>query len=249
VAGSRLLSVLTLALSACCLALTAHLALREPRYLVPFAAIALLTLAPLWLARRRMRRLLMSGDVMRVLSAWSPSLDRIAHPETMGPLLIATAYASYGWLEAARSALERAARGPAWDSAIEQRLFVEALLDTYEGDRNAAVAKAEALEKMPLPSTGLWARRRVAQLRAGIAALTRAFAHESRESDVRVLAHAAKASPLVHWAMRYAMAVVAVDHGRAKQVRELLEGAPEWPRESAFREYHDELVRRAAAVA
>jgi hypothetical protein len=245
-AGSRVLSAFTLALSACCLALTAHFALRDPKYLVPFGAIALLTLAPLWLARRRMRRLLLSGDVMRLLGVWSSSLDRVAQPETMGPLLMATAYASYGWLEAARNALQRAARGPAWDGALEQRLFVEALLDTYEGDRTAAVAKAEALERMPLPTTGRWARRRAVHLRAGVAALTRAFAHKSLEGDERTLEHAARSSPLVYWAMRYALAVLAVDRGRAKRVRELLAGAPLWPEESAFRAYHDELVNRAS---
>ena len=92
-----------------------------------------------------------------------------------------------------------------------------------------------------MPSAGLFARRRVALLRRGLAALARAFAHESREGDARVLARAADASPLVHWAMRYAAAIVAVDRGRAGDVRALLAGAPAWPDQSAF---HD-VPRRA----
>lgn len=231
-----------------CAVVAAHLAARDPRYVLPLVATAVLALVPMVLARRRMRRLLMSGDVTRVLGAWSRSLDKVSHPETMAPLLVATAYASYGWHEAARGALERAARGPAWDGALEQRLFVETLLDTFEGNRKAAVAKAEALELMPLPETGLLTRRKVASLRAGVAALARAFAHQSRETDERVLEVAAKASPLVHWAMRYARAIVAVDRGRAREVAPLLEGAPTWPEESAFREYHEELLTRAGAA-
>src|SRR6185436_19732674 len=105
-----------------------------------------------------MRRLLISGDVARVLGSWEGSLDRLMYPETMGPLMKATAYASYGWLEAARRALGRAVKGPAWDAAIEQRLFIETLLDVFEGDRTAAVEKARTLERLPLPPGGPFAR-------------------------------------------------------------------------------------------
>ena len=91
-----------------------------------------------------------------------------------------------------------------------------------------------------------FARRRVALLRRGLAALARAFAHASRDGDARVLARAARASPLVHWAMRYAAAIVAVDRGRAGEVQALLSGAPEWPDQSAFHTYHDELLAQAS---
>jgi hypothetical protein len=167
----------------------------------------------------------------------------------MTPLLKATAYASYGWIEAGRRALDRAVRGPAWDAAIEQRLFIETLLDAFEGDREAALAKARALEAMPAPTAGLLARKRVARLREGLAAFARAFAHASREGDAAALRRAAGASPLVHWAMRYAAAILAVDGGRRDEARALLAGAPAWPAESAFREYHDELLEHAAAPA
>jgi hypothetical protein len=45
--------------------------------------------------------------------------------------------------------------------------------------------------------------------------------------------------------MRYAAAVVAIDHGRARDVRALLAEAPAWPEESAFRAFHDELLARS----
>ena len=235
----------SLIVSVLCAALAANMAMKDPRYIVPFALIALLTLVPPWLARRRMKRLLISGDVERVLGSWESSIERVMYPETMAPLMAATAYAAYGWVEQARRALSRAVKGPAWDAALEQRLFVEALLDTFEGDRSLALAKAEALEKMPLPAAGWIARRKVQLLRAGIAALARAFAHKSRVDDAKVLRAAASSSPLIHWAMRYAAAVIAIDHGRGKEVPHLLAQAPAWPEQSAFRAFHDELVAHA----
>jgi hypothetical protein len=222
----------------------AQMAWHDPRYLLPFIALGILLVTPAYLARRRMRELLISGDVKRVLGTWEASVGRVMYPETMSPLMAATAYASYGWTDAARIALDRAEKGPAWDAALEQRLFVEALLDTFEGERAVAIAKAEALEQMPLPPAGLFARRKIASLRRGVAALTRAFAHASRKGDAKILASAAAASPLVHWAMRYAQAIVAIDQGQTDRVGRILEGAPSWPDESAFRTFHTELLAR-----
>jgi hypothetical protein len=230
-----------------CALLTANMAARDPRYLVPFALIVALTFVPAFMARWRMRKLLRSGDVKRVLGTWAGSIERVMYPETMAPLMAATAYASYGWVEAARDSLDRAVKGPAWDAALEQRLFVETLLDTFEGDRAGAMQKAAVLAQMPMPKAGPFARKRVDLLRRGLGALARAFAHQSGEGDAKLLGRAAGASPLVHWAMRYAAAIVAVDHAKPELVRDLLEGAPEWPRESAFRNYHDELLAHAAA--
>jgi hypothetical protein len=227
--------------------LAAQMISRDARFAVPLAGFALLLLVPAFIGRWRMRRLLRSGDVERVIGTWAGSIDRIAHRETMAPLLQATAYAAYGWVEAARRSLDRAIKGPAWDAALEQRLFVETLLDSFEGDRDAAVRKAEALEALPMPTAGALARRRIASLRRGLAAMARAFAHASKEGDPRALARAAAASPLVHWAMRYAAAIVALDRGRGAEVAGLLSGAPAWPTESAFHEYHQELLARVAS--
>jgi hypothetical protein len=237
---------LPLAVTSLCAVMIAQMAWKDPRYLLPLALVIAMAVLPAFLARRRMRRLLMSGDVERVLGTWEGTIQRVMYPETIAPLMAATAYASYGWVEAARGALTRAVKGPAWDAALEQRLFVETLLDTFEGERDAAMVKAAALEKLPMPSAGWFARKRVAMLRRGLGALVRAFAHASKPGDDSALSKAASASPLVHWAMRYAAAIVAVDHGDARRAASLLEGAPEWPKESAFRLYHDELAQRSA---
>ena len=243
----RLAAFLPVALAAVSAVLAAQMVGHDSRFLPPLLAFAGLLFLPAAVGRRRMRRLLISGDVERVIGTWEGSIKRVPYHETMAPLLKATAYASYGWIEAARRALERAVRGPAWDAAIEQRLFVETLLDTFEGDRDAALRKAQVLESLPMPPAGVFARRRVALLRGGLGALARAFAHASRDGDARLLERAANASPLVHWAMRYAAAIVAVDRGRAGDVQALLSGAPAWPDQSAFHAYHDELLAQASA--
>lgn len=228
--------------SAVCAVLLARLAWQNPRLLVPVLLVACIVALPAILARRRMRRVLMSGDVQRILGAWAPSFERVMYPETMTPLLVATAYATCGFVERARRALERAVKGPAWDAATEQRLVVETLLQTFEGERDAAVENARALESLPLPPVGVLTRRKITRLRRGIAALARAFAHASKEADAALLRNAAKSSPIVYWPMRYAEAIVAIDRGEKKRAVALLEGAPDWPQESAFRQYHAELL-------
>jgi hypothetical protein len=222
--------------------ISARLVAQDRRYVLVVLLVLIGFGVPAVLSRRRMRRLLISGDVPRILGTWQGSLRRVTYPETMAPLMTATAYAAYGFIDAARTSLSRAARGPAWEAAVEQRLFVEALLDVYEGERMSAMNKATELEHLPLPPAGYWMRRKIALLRRGIAAMARAFAHESRAEDERVLNRAARSSPLVHWAMRYARAVFLVDNGRKNEALELLASAPPWPTESVFRAFHDELV-------
>jgi hypothetical protein len=221
---------------------------QDPRYFACVAAIVTIMFLPTYLARRRMRRLLMSGNVESVLGTWQTTIERVVHRETLAPLMAATAYAAYGWVDRARAALSRAARGPAWDAAIEQRLFVEVLLDTFEGDRSVAMAKAEELGRLPLPRSGWITRRKISFLRAGVGALARAFAHESRTGDIKLLKLAAKASPLIHWAMSYAAAVIAIDEGRQSDMPPLLAMAPDWPKESAFRAFHDELFAQMTGL-
>jgi hypothetical protein len=243
----RPLAFIPVAVAALVAVMAAQTLGHDPRYLVPLFAGILLMLLPGLFARWRMRKLLMSGDVKRVIGSWEDSIERVPHPETMAPLLEATAYASYGWTESARRALERAVKGPAWDAALEQRLFVETLLDAFEGDRETAMLKAQAMRGMPMPTSGLFARRRVLLLRNGLAALARAFAHASTDGDAALLRRAAEASPLVHWAMRYAAAIVALDQGRAADVPALIGRAPPWPAQSAFHAYHEELLAHAKA--
>ena len=140
--------------------------------------------------------------------------------------MAATAYAAYGWVEAARRALDRAVKGPAWDAALEQRLFVETLLDTFEGERAAACARPRCSRGCPLPAP---APSRDGASRACGAASPRSRARLPTRAATGTLACFARrraTSPLVHWAMRYARAIVAVDTGYASDVPMLLSGAP-----------------------
>lgn len=242
---ARALSFTSVALFAL---ISARLVSQDRRYLVVVLLVTIGFGLPAILSRRRMRKLLLSGDVPRILGTWEGSLRRVTYPETMAPLMKATAYAAYGFIDAARTSLSRAARGPAWEAAMEQRLFVEALLDVYEGERSLAMTKATELEKLPLPPAGFWMRRKISLLRRGIAAMARAFAHQSRADDEKLLLRVSRSSPLVHWAMRYARAVVLIDKGRRNEALELIASAPAWPNESAFSAFHEELTAATAAA-
>ncbi len=215
-------------------------------YLIGFFILGGWRLVQVLLARWKLRQLFLSGDVGHVLEVWKGTNQRPLYPETTEPLMSATAYAAYGWLEAAHAALERARRGPAWEAAFEQRLFIETLLDVFEGDRSSAIRKAEALEHLPIGSTNLLGRRRILSLRRGLTALARAFAHCSLKTDSGLLERAAHASPLAYWAMRYARAVIAVDQGESEKIHTLLKDAPVWPKESVFSLYHEELFIHVA---
>jgi hypothetical protein len=215
----------------------------------PLLALALLLLAALLLwelrsvwQRRKLRRLLRSGDWGGVLAAYHPTLARLPHPETLGPLMVAAALAAHGMVDRARRALDRAVRGDAWEAALEHRRFVETLLEAFDGDRGRAIECAESLERLPLPKGSAPARKRVAALRAALTALARAFARRAREGDAEVLEAASETSPLVHWAMRYGAAVAYLERGDRAHARRLLVGAPRWPADSTFCAFQEELV-------
>lgn len=214
-------------------------------FLGAFFAMALMR----WLSRRKLRALLRSGDVHGVLERWSSALGRIPHAGTMAPLMTATAFAANGWVDQAREAIAAAERGPAWEAAIEHRLFLDTLLLTFEGERDAALEQADRLGRLPLPVAAEPIRARVIMLRVAVAALARAFARKSCPGDRALLEQAGEQSPLVFWAMRYAAAVVAVDEGEHQRALALLERAPRWPKESTFRAFHDEILRQIAVPA
>jgi hypothetical protein len=194
-----------------------------------------------WLSRRRALAMLRSGDVRLVLARWAASLSRVPHAETMAPLMTATALAAYGWVERARAVLQTARRGPVWEAALEHRLFVDALLLTFEGDAAAALDRAKALEELPLPSSAPWLTGRIRTLRRAVGALARAFAHLGEKGDRKLLLRAGDASPLVYWAMRYGAAILAVDARDLRHARRLLDAAPSWPEESCFSAFHREI--------
>ena len=242
----RWLQTVAFIASAALAAGTLRFAWRQPLLAAMGLGVFLSFVASRWFARRRLRRLLRSGNVQSVLQRWAPSFSRIAHPATMAPLMTATAFAAYGWIGQARAAMAAAARGPAWDAALEHRLFLDAILLTFEGERDAAMEQADRLERLPLPPSRGALRDRVVLLRIAVGALARAFAHRSEPGDRERLEQASEASPLVFWAMRYAAAVIAVDQGDRVRAMDLLASAPAWPAESIFRTFHDEIVTQLA---
>ncbi len=241
-AGARLFRTIAFVVSAAFAAVILRFTWDRP--LIAGAFLATLFVAALvrWLSRRRLRRALVSGNVEEVLRRWSSSISRAPYAPTMAPLMTATAFAANGWIEEARAALASAERGPAWDAALEHRLFLESLLLTFEGDRDEAMRSAERLARMPMPQVDHAVQERISTLRGAVVALTRAFAHKTERGDAVLLERAAAMSPLVHWPMRYAGAVIAIDEGDPAKARAMLEGAPVWPSQSAFRLFHEELV-------
>ncbi len=246
--SSRWIAAVTFVGTAALAAYALHAAWREPMVGVLGLAVAAAVLVTRWFLRRRTQRLLESGDVDGVLDRWRAAMQRVPHAETMGPLMTATAFAAYGWVERAREVLRAADRGPAWEAALEHRLFLDALLLTFEGDSSAAQDRADRLARLPMPPAAPALIERITVLRGAIGALARAFAHEGKNGDLQLLIAASDASPLVHWAMRYGAAISAVDAGDLGQASTLLAGAPEWPTQSCFSRFHreisDEITRR-----
>jgi hypothetical protein len=246
---ARIRTALWLLSSAAIVAVAVHVGLRSPPLGLLLLALFAVTQLPGAYRQLQLRRLLRSGNLSAVLEAYHPSMARLPHPETLGPLMVAAALASHGMVERARRALDRAVRGEAWDAALEHRWFVEALLEAFDGDRERAVDKAESLERLPVPPAGPSLRRRIVALRAALSALTRAFARRARDGDAELLVAAAETSPLVHWAMRYGAIVAYLEHGDSASARELLTGAPDWPADSSFKAFQEELSRLAQASA
>jgi hypothetical protein len=235
-------------LSAAWIALVIGLLLRDPRYAIPLGLLSAAWAIPVALQRHRERRILLGGNVARVLEAWTPQLSRAPFPETMQPLMIGTAYAANGWTRAARDALSRASRGPAWAAAYEQRLVLEVVLEALDGDRKFAVRRAAELSALPLPPTSIFLRRRVSALRAGLSALARAFARVPHVDDFEVLLAGAKASPVFHWAFSYAAAIVAIDQSAPQAARHAIAGAPRWSEDSVFASFHQEIESRIESI-
>lgn len=220
----------------------------EPELAALLLAVGAVVLGVRFALQRRARRLLRSGNVDVLLARWARAAEEAPHRETLGPLMAATAYAAFGFPERAREAMAAAVRGPAWEATHEHRLFLDTLLCTYEGDRDGALERAARLGRLPMPAVEPRMRERVEALREAVAALARAFAHVPRPGDAALLESTAESSPLVFWAMRYAGAVIAIDEGDPERARRLLDGAPKWPEESAFRAFHEEIAQQLAAA-
>lgn len=237
----RLLKAALFIGSAALVAAVAHASLTRPWLGAAAGLAAIAFFGWRWWSHARVVRMLRRGDVNEIIAHWSDRFENIPHADTMAPLMTATAFAAFGRVKDARRALDNAAKGPAWEAALEHRLFLDAILSAFEGDRERASEVATRLHALPMPSRAE-VRERIGSLRDAVSALVRAFSHSAEPGDLRCLESASEKSPLVHWAMRYAAAIVAVDQGDAGKARELIDGAPRWPTESAFRAFHDEIA-------
>ncbi len=228
--------------------LCAYAVARAPRAALVVAAacalvgVALAALLPRWLARRRLHAIIEAGDVRELLRAWYRSAAGLANPETTIPLMIATAYASFGWVDEARRAREAIRPGAALGSSREQVEFVDVLLQVYDGDREEAVRRAEALLERVVPDGDSVLDRRATAFRRGLVAVARAFAHRATTDDAAALVAMREPVPILTWPLRYAEAVVALDAGDGARAARLLEQAPKWPESSVFATFHRELA-------
>ena len=238
---ARIRTALWLVSAAATVAFALHIGSKSPALGCCLLATFAVTQLPSALRQLRLRRLIRSGDLGKVLQAYHPTLARLPHPETLGPLMVAAALAAHGMVDRARRALDRAVRGEAWEAALEHRWFVETLMEAFDGDRSRAVQRAEQLENLPLPAGNPPLQRRVARLRSALTALTRAFARCPKQGDAEELEAAADNSPLVHWAMRYGAIVAYLERGERAPAKRLLADAPAWPADSAFRAFQEEL--------
>lgn len=204
----------------------------------------LVSLLPLQriVARRRLTRLLESGDVTRLLESW----ESLPNPSPRGlaaeRLMRATALASYGWTVRARQLLEIQPEPHALTSGLEHRVFLEVLLSALEGNHDRSLAMALALNSLPLPEERAL-RHRTKVHREGAIALARAFARCGRTGDRELLRKAARQNPLLIWPMRYAEAQLGLQHGDRKRAKRLLRLAPAWPPQSVFRQWTVSLQR------
>ena len=91
---ARIRTALWLLSAAATIAFALHLGTQsKPLGLLLLVAFALTQLPPL-LRQLRFRRLMRSGDLGKVLKAYHPTLARLPHPETLGPLMVAAALAA-----------------------------------------------------------------------------------------------------------------------------------------------------------
>ena len=132
----RLLTALSFVASAALVAALVHHGLRAPYWLGVLALVPLGWFTWRWLERRRVRRMMLTGQTDKLMHAWGEALERMPNADTTLPLLQATALAASGLTDRARASLAKASRGSAWQAAYEHRLLLETLLDSFEGDRS-----------------------------------------------------------------------------------------------------------------
>lgn len=220
--------------------LVVHASLSRPWLLGGVVAAAVTFVVLLFVRQVQLRRSLARGDLAHVVARMLPSLKKLPHRDTLGPIALATLFAAHGQAREARATMAAAQRGPAWEGALEHRLFVETLLALLEGD--FAVAKDQVAHMATLPEATGPRALKSRTLREAMGSLTRAFSRESQPGDSDRLEEVSKTSPSVGWIMRYGAAIAAVDHGDLPRAERLIASAPTWPEGSRLRDVHAELV-------
>jgi hypothetical protein len=220
-----------------------HYGFAHPFWLL--CALALLSLVPLQraLARRRLTRLLETGDVTRLLASWESLPNPSPRGRAAERLMRATALASYGWTVRARQLLDIHQDNNSNSAGLEHRVFLEVLLSALEGNHERSLAMALALDALPLPEDR-YVRQRSIVHRQGAMALARAFAKCGRPGDREALRRTARQNPLLIWPMRYAEAQLSLQQGDSKRAKRLLRLAPAWPPQSVFRHLTQSLQSR-----
>lgn len=228
--------------SAAAIAALLNLGISHPTWLMLGLGLLLLLPVQRLLAQRRLRQLLESGDVTRLLDAWESLPNPSPRGRAAERLMRATALASYGWTVRARQLLDVQQQSHALTSGLEHRVFLEVLLSALEGNHDRSLAMALALGSLPLPEERALRQRTKIQ-REGALALARAFARCGRPGDRDSLRKAARQNPLLIWPMRYAEAQLGLQHGDDKRAKRLLRLAPAWPPQSVFRHLTQALQR------
>jgi hypothetical protein len=198
-----------------------------------------LSVAPEFLERRRRRAIYRTGSVAEILEA---ALREVQHSDQERiALQRALALAALGVTGPARLALQAWRHRHLDDDEHEQLLIVEVLIEAFEGEHTGAHGRAAALRSLPRPESP-GRERRSRAIRECMGAIVRAFDGRAEQGDLELLLRGPEVLPLLHWVTRYAAAAVCAQRGARDAVATLLEGAPEWPQDSAFALLHRDLT-------
>jgi hypothetical protein len=237
--GSRTWFVASAALTA----LLIHHLWREPWFWLCLALVAGRTAFAPALAKWRLRRQVLRGDVQALLRGWDLPFENREAEATVRPLLRATVLASHGCAVRAEQVLGLARKGRLWEQSLEHRLMLASLIACLNGQHARGIQLAECLAHLPLPTLRR-SRKRAETLRRGTLAMARAYAHLAAPTDVIWLRRSARVNPLLTWPMRYAELLVRIDQGQLGHARSLLATVPNWPATSCFHAWTGALRRQ-----
>lgn len=123
----------------------------------------------------------------------------------------------------------------------ELQLCAQVLVESFEGEKERALALCRELMGVPLCCRGARGRRRRARREATVA-VARAVGGVADAGDYEALLRASTFEPTMYWACRYGAAVACWAKREHELVSLLVKDAPPWPEESAFRRLHARLA-------